>query len=146
MVGGDSKFVLICTHIHKFPHTHTQLISQNGKEIEITHTLDKWGSGSRKKVKNLTLLGRNFPLVSTPMSVNVRFILLVEDDEAMYIRPYIELKSLRAFMCMYMMVTSVPTKRWTLTLSKFDEPFGSRFHFERFLGTDVGRGEGHTFG
>ena len=48
MVGGDSKFVLICTHVHKFPHTHTQLISRNGKEIEITHTLAKWGSVSRK--------------------------------------------------------------------------------------------------
>jgi hypothetical protein len=30
------------------------------------------------------------------------------------------------------------TKRWTLTLLKFDEPFGVRFHFERFLETDVG--------
>ena len=120
-------------HTHVFPHTHTQLVSRNEKEIEITHTLAKWGSGSRKKVKNLTLLGRNFPLVSTPTSVNVRFILLVEDDEAMYIRPYIELKTLRAFMCMYMMVTSVPTKRWTLTLPKFNEPFGVRFHFEKIL-------------
>ena len=52
MVGGDSKFVLICTHVHKFPHTHTQLISRNGKEIEITHTLAKWGSVSRKIKKN----------------------------------------------------------------------------------------------
>ena len=49
MVGGDSKFVLTHTHVHT--HTHTQLISRNGKEIEITHTLAKWGSGSRKKVK-----------------------------------------------------------------------------------------------
>jgi hypothetical protein len=24
------------------------------------------------------------------------------------------------------------TKRWTFTLSKFDEPFGVRFHFENF--------------
>ena len=48
MIGGDSKFVLICIHVHKFPHTHTQLISQNGKEIEITHTLAKWGLVSRK--------------------------------------------------------------------------------------------------
>ena len=52
MVGGDSKFVLICTHVHKFPHTHIQLISRNGKEIEITHTLAKWGSVSRKIKKN----------------------------------------------------------------------------------------------
>jgi hypothetical protein len=32
-----------------------------------------------------------------------------------------------------MMVTCVPTKRWTLTLPKLDEPFGARFHFENFL-------------
>ena len=54
MIGGDSKLVFTCTHVHMFPHTHTQLISRNGKEIEITHTLAKWGSGSRKKVKDLT--------------------------------------------------------------------------------------------
>jgi hypothetical protein len=48
MVGGDSKFVHTRTHVHKFPHTHTQLISRNGKEIEITHTLAKWGLVSRK--------------------------------------------------------------------------------------------------
>ena len=38
MIGGDSKCVLTRTHVHMFPHTHTQLISRNGKEIEITHT------------------------------------------------------------------------------------------------------------
>ncbi len=51
MVDGDSKLVLARTHVHMFPHTHTQLISRNEKEIEITHTLAKWGSGSRKKEK-----------------------------------------------------------------------------------------------
>ena len=64
MVGGDSKFVLICTHIHKFPHTHTQLISRNGKEIEITHTLAKWGSVSRK-IKREKESRIDFPPVST---------------------------------------------------------------------------------
>jgi hypothetical protein len=34
---------------------------------------------------------------------------------------------------LYTMATSVSTKRWTLTLLKFDEPFGVRFHFERFF-------------
>ena len=28
MVGGDSKFVLTRTHVHKFPHTHTTRISK----------------------------------------------------------------------------------------------------------------------
>ena len=32
---------------------------------------------------------------------------------------------------MYTMATNVSTKRWTLTLPKFDEPFGVRFHFEK---------------
>jgi hypothetical protein len=63
------------------------------------------------------------------MSVDVRVVLLVEDDKTMYT-----------------MVTNVSTKRWTLTLAKFDEPFDVRFHFERFLGTGVGRCEGHTLG
>jgi hypothetical protein len=55
------------------------------------------------------------------MSVDVRVVLLVEDDTTLYT-----------------MATSVSTKRWTLTLPKFDEPFGVWFRFERFLGTDVG--------
>ena len=45
---------------------------------------------------------------------------------------HVEFGTLRVFMRMYMMVTCVPTKRWTLTLPKFDEPFGVRFHFENF--------------
>ena len=49
-------------------------------------------------------------------SVDVRVVLLVEGDKTIY-----------------MMVTSAPTKRWTLTLSKLDEPFGVWFHFERFF-------------
>ena len=44
---------------------------------------------------------------------------------------HVEFGTLRVFMRMYMMVTSVPTKRWTLTLPKFDEPFGVLFHFEK---------------
>ena len=46
---------------------------------------------------------------------------------------HVEFGTLRVFMRMYMMVTCVPTKRWTLTLPKFDEPFGVRFHFEKIL-------------
>ena len=50
MIGGDSKLVLTCTYV--FPHTHTHThkthISKL-KEIERSHTLAKWGSGSRKK-------------------------------------------------------------------------------------------------
>jgi hypothetical protein len=29
--------------------------------------------------------------------------------------------------------TDKSTKRWTFTLSKFDEPFGVRFHFEKIF-------------
>jgi hypothetical protein len=34
-------------------------------------------------------------------------------------------------MCMYTMDKS--TKRWTFTLPKFEEPFGTRFHFEKIF-------------
>ena len=61
------------------------------------------------------------------MLVDVRVILLVEDDKTIYIP--VELETLRAFM--YMMVINASTKRWTLTVPKFDEPFGGRFHFEK---------------
>ena len=66
------------------------------------------------------------------MSVDVRVILLVKDDRTTYIP--IELETLGVFMFMYMMITGISTKRWTLILPKFDEPFGARFHFEKFLG------------
>ena len=38
---------------------------------------------------------------------------------------------------MYTMVMDASIRRWTLTLPKFDEPFGQRFHFEKFLGEPV---------
>jgi hypothetical protein len=51
-----------------------------------------------------------------------------------YLYPYIELRTPRVDAC-----TDSSTKRWTFTLSKFDEPFGVRFYFERFFfRTDVG--------
>ena len=58
--------------------------------------------------------------------------------------PHVELETLGVLM--YKKVTYTSTKRWTLTLPKFDEPFGPRFHFKRFLGTDVDRCEGPTLG
>ena len=48
----------------------------------------------------------------------LRVVLLVENDTTLYT-----------------MAISVSTNRWTLTLPKLNEPFGIRFHFERFLGT-----------
>ena len=63
-----------------------------------------------------------------------------------YIRPHVELETLRAFMCMCMMVTDASARRWTLTLPKFDELFGPRFHFEKFLGNRHGWCEGRTLG
>ena len=59
---------------------------------------------------------------------------------------YVELETLGTFMCMYMMIMDASTRRCTLTSSKIDEPSGPRFHFEKILGTDVGRCEGHTLG
>ena len=43
-----------------------------------------------------------------------------------YLHPYIELRTLRVHT-----YTDSSTKKWTFTLSKFDEPFGVRFHFFR---------------
>ena len=69
------------------------------------------------------------------LSVDVRVILLVEGDTiGEYLHPHIELETLRVYTCMYTMVMDTSTRRWTLTLPKFDEPFGPRFHFEKFWG------------
>ena len=51
MIGGDSKFVLTCTHARVPTHTHTYTFSNK--------RLTKWGSGSRKKKVNI------FPSVDT---------------------------------------------------------------------------------
>jgi hypothetical protein len=75
----------------------------------------------------------------------VRVILLVEDNTmGDYLHSRTELETLRIYMCTFMMDKS--TKGWTLTSLKIDEPFGLWFHFERFLGNNVGRCEGHTLG
>jgi hypothetical protein len=79
------------------------------------------------------------------MSVGVRVVLLVEGDTmGEYLHPYIESGTLRAYTYVYTMDNS---QRDGLShLPKFDEPFGVRFHFEKFLGTDVDWCEGHTLG
>ena len=41
-----------------------------------------------------------------------------------YLHSYIEFRTLRVHTCM-----DSSTKRWTFTLSKFDEPFGVQSHF-----------------
>jgi hypothetical protein len=62
------------------------------------------------------------------MSVGVRVVLLVKDDAmGEHLYPYIGAETLGVYICM-----DSSTKRWTFTLSKFDEPFGVRFHFENF--------------
>ena len=50
-----------------------------------------------------------------------------------YLHSYTEFRTL-----MVRTYTDLSTKRRTSTLSKFDKPFGVRFHFERFFGTNVG--------
>jgi hypothetical protein len=62
------------------------------------------------------------------MSVDVRVVLLVKDDAmGEHLYPYIGAETLGVYIC-----TDSSAKRWTFTLSKFDEPFGVRFHFENF--------------
>ena len=92
----------------------------------------KYGLSHYQNLTSLSAFGSILKDFWEPVSVNVRVVLLVEDNTTLYT-----------------MVTIVSTKRWTLTLPKFDEPFGIRFHFERFfyfyfLGIDVGRCEGRT--
>ena len=84
---------------------------------------------------SLSALGPTFErFFWEPMSVDMRVVLLVEGDTmGKHLHPYIELRTLRVHTC-----TDSSTKRWTFTLSKFDEPFGVWFYFERFLRTDVG--------
>ena len=77
------------------------------------------------------------------MSVGVKVILLVGNNTTLYIPRRV--RNFLGFLCLYTIVAIVPTKRWTLTLRKLDEPFGVRFHFGRFLGTNVGQYEGRTF-
>ncbi len=63
-----------------------------------------------------------------PASVGVKVVLLVEGDiVGEYLHPHIESKTLGVLT--HKLVTNAPTKRWAFTLSKFDEPFGVRFHF-----------------
>jgi hypothetical protein len=78
------------------------------------------------------------------MSIGVKVILLVEYDKTLYIP--CRVGNSWGFHMYVRDGYKHTNKRWTLTLPKFDEPFGVRFHFERFLGTDVGRCEGHTLG
>jgi hypothetical protein len=63
------------------------------------------------------------------MSVGVRVVLLVEHNAmGEHLYPYIGAETLRVYICM-----DSSTKRWTFTLSKFDEPFGVRFHFRKIF-------------
>jgi hypothetical protein len=83
---------------------------------------------------SLSALGSILKNFWEPTSVDMRVILLVEGDTmGAYLRPYIDLGTLRVYMYMYTMVIDTSTRRWALTLPKFDEPFGPRFHFENFF-------------
>ena len=84
-------------------------------------------------------------ILGKPMLVDVRVILLVEVDKmGEYLHAHMELETPRV----YTMVMDASTRRWTLTLPKFDEPLSPRFHFKKKkkLGIVVGQCEGHTLG
>jgi hypothetical protein len=68
------------------------------------------------------------------MLVDVRVILLVEDNTmGKYLHPYTESGTLRAYTCMYTMVTTHQQGDRLSYHQKFDEPFGIRFHFGRIF-------------
>jgi hypothetical protein len=62
------------------------------------------------------------------MSANARVVLLVEDDTTLYT-----------------MVYNRTNEKIGSCITKIGEPFGVRFRFENFWGTDVGRCEGRAF-
>jgi hypothetical protein len=78
------------------------------------------------------------------MSVDVRVILLVKDDRTTYIP--IELETLGVFMCMYMMIIGISTKRWLSHYQNSMSLSALGSILKNFWGTDVGRCEGHTLG
>ena len=70
-----------------------------------------------------------------PTLVDARVILLTKADKmGEYLHPPVELETPRVYMCMYMVVMDASTRRWILTLPKFDKPFSPRFHFGKILG------------
>jgi hypothetical protein len=80
------------------------------------------------------------------MLVDVRVILLVEDNTmGKYLHPYIESGTLRAYTCIYTMVTTHQQGDRLSHHQKFDKPFGGSI-LKNFGGTDVGRCESHTLG
>ncbi len=106
---------------------------------------EEMGFRTIKILMSLSAFGSILKNVLEPMSAGVKVILLGgHDTTGEYLHPYTELGAPKVYVYMYTIDAS--TKRWAFTLPKFDEPFGSRFYFERFLRTDVGWCEGRTLG
>ena len=103
-----------------------RLVWRSYSWFDMTRLYTQWLRAYQQKdrlshlIQNLTSLsafGSILKVFEGTVSVDVRIILLVEDDTTLYT-----------------MVTSVSTKRWTLTFyPTFDEPFGVWFHLENFL-------------
>ena len=61
---------------------------------------------------SLSALGSILENFWKPLSVNVRVILLVEGDTmGEYLRPFIELETLKVYTCMYTTVMDASTRR-----------------------------------
>jgi hypothetical protein len=81
------------------------------------------------------------------MLVDVRVILLVEDNTmGKHLHPYTESGTLRAYTCIYTMVTTHQQGDRLSHHQKFDKPFGGSILEKKFLRTDVGWCEGRTLG
>jgi hypothetical protein len=66
-------------------------------------------------------------ILGEPMLVDVRVILLVEDDMTdKHLHPYIESRTLRVYMYVYYRQVN---KEMDFHTTKIDEPFSVRFHF-----------------
>ena len=71
------------TRVPTHTHTHTTHISKL-KEIEISHTLAKWGSGSRKKKRTNLRLGHLSAGVDSHLDHETSFFLICEETKDLF--------------------------------------------------------------
>ncbi len=78
--------------------------------IQVNEEIDSYITKNSTSLSALgSIFSKNF---WEPMSVDVRVILLVEGDiMGKHLRPYIESETLRAYACMYTMITDASTRR-----------------------------------
>ena len=88
MIGGDSEFVLTCTHTHMFPYTHTHnsyLETQREREREITCTRQMGGGIKEKRKDSHLVSSKFFPPMST-LSKGLEFESRLHQNQLVFLR------------------------------------------------------------